>query len=107
VPKAARLHPPLADLEPATAYAGLRPAGRGVNYVVEPSRACPGLIHAAAIRSTGLTSSLAIAERVAGIAAKLGIGLGDRARLEPATRSSTGAWWRRTAQRRGLDNPAA
>ncbi|HEX2128707.1 MAG TPA: FAD-dependent oxidoreductase [Solirubrobacterales bacterium] len=102
VPKAARLHPPLAGAEPIAAYAGLRPAGRGVNYVIGPSRACPGLVHAAAIRSTGLTASLGIAERVAGIVEQLGVELGERAPLERASRASTGAWWRRTAERRGL-----
>jgi glycerol-3-phosphate dehydrogenase len=104
VPKAARLHPPLADLEPVGAYAGLRPAGRGVNYVIGPSSACPGLVHAAAIRSTGLTASLAIAERVARIVAELGVQLRDRARLERASRPSTGSWWRRTAEHRGMEN---
>ena len=98
VPKAARLHPPLAELEPVAAYAGLRPAGRGTNYVVGESRACPGLVHAAAIRSTGLTASLAIAERVGEIVAELGVELGERAALEPASRPSTGAWWRRAAE---------
>ena len=33
---------PLADAEPIAAYAGLRPAGRGVNYLIRPSDACPG-----------------------------------------------------------------
>jgi glycerol-3-phosphate dehydrogenase len=100
VPKAARLHPPLADLEPIAAYAGLRPAGRGVNYMIGPSRACPGLVHAAAIRSTGLTASLAIGERVAATVVKLGVELGEPEPLAPASRSSTGSWWRRTAEAR-------
>src|SRR5436190_15385110 len=59
--KAATLHPPLAGAEPIFAYAGLRPAGRGVNYVIGPARTCPRLVHVAAIRSTGLTASLGIA----------------------------------------------
>ena len=50
------------------AYAGLRPAGRGVNYVIGRSRACPELVNVAAIRSTGLSASLGIAEHVAEIA---------------------------------------
>ena len=53
--------------EPVHAYAGLRPAGRGVNYVIGRSRACPALVNVAAIRSTGLSASLGIAEHVAGI----------------------------------------
>jgi len=102
LPKARRLYPPLESAEPIAAYAGLRPAGRGVNYVVEPSPGCAGLVNAAAIRSTGLTASVAIAERVAGIVAELGVELGEPAPLtSPPVRVATGAWWRRTAAHRG------
>ena len=58
--------PELEGAEPIAAYAGLRPAGRGVNYLIGPSRDCPGLVNVAAIRSTGLTASLGIAEHVTG-----------------------------------------
>ena len=40
LPKATAMWPPLEGAEPIAAYAGLRPAGRGVNYLIEPSRAC-------------------------------------------------------------------
>ena len=30
------MYPPLVDAEPVFAYAGLRPAGRGANYVIGP-----------------------------------------------------------------------
>ncbi|MDX6713893.1 MAG: glycerol-3-phosphate dehydrogenase [Baekduia sp.] len=99
--KAAAMHPPLAGAEPAFAYAGLRPAGRdGANYVVRRSDADPRLIHAAAIRSTGLTASLAIAERVVALA-----GLGDRPEdeLRPGGDPAAGSaspWWRRSAEHR-------
>jgi glycerol-3-phosphate dehydrogenase len=63
--KAIELLPELADAEPIATYAGLRPAGRGSNYVIGRSRACPELINVAAIRSTGLSASLGIAEHVA------------------------------------------
>ena len=69
VTKAAALLPWLARAEPVGAWAGLRPAGRGVNYVIGPSRACPRLINVAAIRSTGLSASLGIGEHVAGLVA--------------------------------------
>jgi glycerol-3-phosphate dehydrogenase len=101
LPKAAAMYPPLADIEPIFAYAGLRPAGRRVNYVIRPSTTCEGLVNVAAIRSTGLTSSLAIGERVAGIVRRLGIALGQRAALEPgAPPPAGGPWWRRTAEHR-------
>jgi glycerol-3-phosphate dehydrogenase len=102
LPKAVQLLPELEGAEPIASYAGLRPAGRGVNYVIRPSDACPGLINVAAIRSTGLTASLGIAEHVTGIVAELGIELGAEAPLEPAPPPpSEGAWWRRVADYRG------
>jgi glycerol-3-phosphate dehydrogenase len=102
-PKAAPMYPPLADLEPIFSYAGLRPAGRGVNYLIGASPACPELINVAAIRSTGLTASFAIAERVAAIVADRGIGLGRPAPLERGEpMPAAGPWWRRAAERRGL-----
>ena len=37
---AVRMYPPLEGAEPVASYAGLRPAGRGVNYVIGVSRQC-------------------------------------------------------------------
>jgi glycerol-3-phosphate dehydrogenase len=89
------MHPPLASAEPIAAYAGLRPAGRGVNYLIGRSAACDGLVNVAAIRSTGLSASLGIAERVCSL---VGVA-GDEEPLRggpPPVRS--GPWWRRTAE---------
>ena len=66
LPKAIAMYPPLEGATAVAAYAGLRPAGRDrVNYLIAVSRACPRLVNVAAIRSTGLTASLGIAELVA------------------------------------------
>jgi glycerol-3-phosphate dehydrogenase len=101
LPKAIAIYPPLENAQPLAAYAGLRPAGRGVNYLIGPSDACPRLVNAAAIRSTGLTASLAIAERICAIVGELGVVLGPERPLEPASNSSfAGPWWRRTAEYR-------
>lgn len=100
MPKAAELFPPLLGAEPIAVYVGLRPAGRGgVNYLIGASRACPALVNVAAIRSTGLSASLGIAERVAGIVGSLGVALGDVRPLRGggAPPPLGGPWWQRTA----------
>jgi glycerol-3-phosphate dehydrogenase len=76
--------------EPIASYAGLRPAGRGVNYVIGRSRACPALVNVAAIRSTGLSASLGIAEHVAEI---LGV-TGDEMPVPQVDGVASGEWWR-------------
>jgi glycerol-3-phosphate dehydrogenase len=93
------MFPALARAEPIDAYAGLRPAGRDANYVIEPSRKLPGLIHVAAIRSTGLSASLAIGEHVAAmLAAQADVRLGPaRALPAPAAPTPPGPWWQRAA----------
>jgi glycerol-3-phosphate dehydrogenase len=100
-PQAAMMWPPLEGAEPIAAYAGLRPAGRGVNYLIEPSRVAAGLVNVAAIRSTGLSASLGIAEYVCGIVQRLGVTIGSERPLEPGAKpKSKVPWWRRAAEYR-------
>ena len=99
--RATAMWPALEAAQPIAAYAGLRPAGRGVNYLIGRSAACPGLVNAAAIRSTGLSASLGIAERVCEMVPQLGVPLDEERPLEPGDRPpSSGPWWRRTAEYR-------
>jgi glycerol-3-phosphate dehydrogenase len=103
LPAACAMYPPLFDLEPIASYAGLRPAGRGVNYVIARSLACPELVNVAAIRSTGLTASLGIAERACEIVASAGVELGSEQALRPGPAIGSafaGPWWQRTARYR-------
>ncbi|MFL5866033.1 MAG: NAD(P)/FAD-dependent oxidoreductase [Thermoleophilaceae bacterium] len=102
MPRAIEMLPTLEGAEPVAAYAGLRPAGRGgANYAIGPSRACPGLINVAAIRSTGLTASLGIAEHVTGLVGQQGVALVEERPLQPAAPPEAGGpWWRRTAEHR-------
>ena len=101
LPKATAMYPPLQDAEPIAAYAGLRPAGHGVNYLIGPSEAFPGLVNVAAIRSTGLTASLGIAERVCEIVRELGVALAPEQPLEPGRADGfSGPWWQRSARYR-------
>src|SRR5688500_1150904 len=95
------MHPPLEGVEPVASYAGLRPAGRGVNYLIAPSGAAACLVNVAAIRSTGLTASLGIGEMVAAMVAELGVPLREREPLRrAATASPPAPWWRVVAEYR-------
>jgi glycerol-3-phosphate dehydrogenase len=102
--RAARMYPPLAGIEPIESYAGLRPAGRDANYVIERSSTLPGLIHVAAIRSTGLSASLGIGEHVAEmLAERPGIELGAERPLPAPLTYAPGSgerWWARAANDR-------
>ena len=93
--KAVELHPPLEGLEPIAAYAGLRPAGRGVNYLIGHSPVRRDLVNVAAIRSTGLTAALGIAEHVADLVAPGRPEAPLRAGEPP---SMDGPWWNRRAR---------
>jgi glycerol-3-phosphate dehydrogenase len=98
--KAVAMHPPLAGAEPIAVYAGLRPAGVGANYVVGRSAASPRLVNVAAIRSTGLTASLGIAEHVAELVVP---GVAPQPLRRGAPAPTAGEWWRRTASYRAGD----
>jgi glycerol-3-phosphate dehydrogenase len=89
--KAAELLPAIADAEPIASWAGLRPAGRGVNYLIR--RASPHLINVAAIRSTGLTASLGIAEYVGDMIAP---GVPERPLPSVSVEPTEEPWWHRS-----------
>ena len=89
--KAAELLPAVADAEPIGSWAGLRPAGRDVNYLIR--RASPELINVAAIRSTGLTASLGIAEYVAEMVAP---GAPEMPLPSVTVEPSEEPWWHRS-----------
>ena len=97
--KAAALVPELHGIGSIASYAGLRPAGKGVNYLIERSPVQPRLILAAAIRSTGLSACLGIAERVTELLADAGAKLGEEEPLRPGPAPATTIpWWRRSAE---------
>jgi glycerol-3-phosphate dehydrogenase len=101
LPQAIALWPPLEEATQIWEYAGLRPAGRGVNYLIERSSACDALVNVAAIRSTGLTASLGIAEHVCRILEGIGVSLGPVQPIEPAALPRSDIpWWRRAAEYR-------
>jgi glycerol-3-phosphate dehydrogenase len=99
--RAVPMFPALEGREPIAAYAGLRPAGRGVNYVIEPSLSLPGLIDVAAIRSTGLSAAFGIGEHVAAILGDAGlVELGPPQRAAESMAAPAGEpWWQQAARR--------
>jgi glycerol-3-phosphate dehydrogenase len=108
MPRALRMYPALEAATRIGAYAGLRPAGREANYVIEASRKLPGLIHVAAIRSTGLSASLGIGEHVVAMLAEAGaIEPGEERRLSPPAQSApAGPWWQQAARHRASRSSA-
>ena len=104
--KVVRAYPPLEGAEPIASYAGLRPAGRGCNYVIAPSASLREMINVAAIRSTGLSASLGIGEHVTGLLGAAGLGLGRDTPVTTVKGSDPliEPWWRRAASRERVNS---
>ena len=99
-PQAVAMWPALEGAEPIASFAGLRPVGRGVNYLIGASRRAPGLVNVAAIGSTGLTASLGIAEHVCELVGELGVTLRSERPLEPGAAPKLRVpWWQSAAER--------
>jgi glycerol-3-phosphate dehydrogenase len=83
---ARRLVPALQVREPIAQYAGVRSVGSAGDYIIRPALGCPRLVHAAGIRSTGLSASPAIGEHIAGLLRSQGLELRRRTRALPGHR---------------------
>ena len=70
-----------------------------MNYLIERSRVQPRMVHVAAIRSTGLSACLGIAEHVMELLREGGVGLGEEQPLRPAPPQAPASepWWMRSA----------
>jgi glycerol-3-phosphate dehydrogenase len=100
LPHAVAMLPELEGAEPVGSWAGLRPAGRGANYVIGRSAACPNLINVAAVRSTGLSAALGIGEHVTALVERAGIAPGAVERRAPGPMAvADRPWWQRAAER--------
>ena len=58
-----------------TSFSGVRASEKGGDFIIEASKKVPGLIHAAAIDSPGLSSSAAIAEYIVKLLNRQGLTL--------------------------------
>ncbi|HMM22288.1 MAG TPA: NAD(P)/FAD-dependent oxidoreductase [Selenomonadales bacterium] len=67
-----------------TQFAGLRAVSDSGDFVIRPSTAARGLIHAAGIQSPGLTAAPAIAELVTAILGEQGLALTPKREFQPA-----------------------
>ncbi|MEV5319340.1 FAD-dependent oxidoreductase [Streptomyces sp. NPDC052687] len=96
-----RVLPALLDEEVTAVYAGLRAATEHDDYQV---RAHPGqgYVTVGGIRSTGLTSSLALAEHVLGLLTETGLDPGPARDLEPVRMPNLGEAFPRPYQRPDL-----
>ncbi len=104
IAKAREMFPPLEGARPIASYAGLRPAGRGFNYLIDRSRQVPAMVNVAAIRSTGLTAAAGIAEHVVALlGAGAGIDVAEPAQPWPELplREPQRPWWSLAAERSG------
>jgi glycerol-3-phosphate dehydrogenase len=80
---AARLVPSIPLNASITQFAGLRAVGSGGDFIVGPSPAVGGLVHAAGIQSPGLTAAPAIAERLAAVLGELGLAMTPKRSFDP------------------------
>ena len=100
--KGQRLMPRLFEEEVTNAYAGLRASIEGGDYLIESDDAQRYLL-VGGIRSTGLTSSMAIAEHVEELLHKADVGLDLRARTaQPPQMPSIGERYERPFERDDL-----
>ncbi len=81
--KGSKIMPALLTQEVTAAYAGLRAAHNQPDYLIE-AEATKRYLIAGAIRSTGLTSAIAVAEYVGDMLSTLGFDMSERESLPPA-----------------------
>ncbi len=77
------LVPALRPNDLITSFAGLRAASDRDDFIIEPSQVTPRLIHAAGIKSPGLTATPAIAEYIVALLGEAGLELTPNPRFNP------------------------
>ncbi len=75
---AKKMVPAVSERELITSFSGSRPSMAGEDFLIEPSKKVPGLIHAAGIQSPGLTASPAIGGYIRDLLKKQGLELREK-----------------------------
>ncbi len=78
-----RLIPEISERDIITSFAGIRPATREGDFIINTHPNAPHFINAAGIQSPGLTASPAIAERVKDLLKKIGCRLEEKPDYDP------------------------
>lgn len=76
---AAKTVPSINFRQVITSFTGVRASAAGGEFILEPSRHLPGLIHAGAIDSPGLSCCVSIAKYLTGLLAQQGLVLEEKA----------------------------
>ncbi len=102
--KASQMLPKLQELQPVTAWAGLRTVGHPRNYFIEFSKRIPNLLHVAGIRSTGLSACLGISAYVVKLLKERGLESKPSGNFfSIPTFSDFKPWWERLNELRKID----
>ncbi|MDQ2817815.1 MAG: FAD-dependent oxidoreductase [Candidatus Eremiobacteraeota bacterium] len=97
--RAEALVPKLASHRVVDSWTGLRAVGHPHNYIVQWSHRVPAMLHVAAIRSTGLSACLGLADYVRSLLGVRGVRSARRLRNlgRPPDYDAPRPWWRRLA----------
>ena len=76
---AAKTVPQIDFRQVITSFTGVRATGSTGEFILEPSRSMPGMIHAGAIDSPGLTCCVSIAKYLTGLLEQQGLSLKEKA----------------------------
>ena len=66
-----------------TSFSGVRASEKTGDFIIEPARSVPGMLHVAAIDSPGLTSCVAIADYAIEVLRTMGLATAERADFNP------------------------
>ncbi|MGZ3540484.1 MAG: NAD(P)/FAD-dependent oxidoreductase [Vulcanimicrobiaceae bacterium] len=104
--QAVSMFPPIQAMQMVDAWAGLRPSGVPQSYVIDWSPRVPAMMNVGAIRSTGLSACLGIAQYVRGQLRERDIApRAPRFAVPQAHFEAPKPWWQRVNELHGIAGP--